>query len=176
MQVPLCHLSVLLQQLLPQALAWPGWGRAWQEPSIGALLCPRRVGVIVLKAALQPQGLGVQCGVQGHLACPRHCCYHWPCRGPPLPPAAHCFPLPACISGGPGTAHASIWEPGLSIYLELALRFLTRGHWGSACFSLARGAGAGRLWKRGLGGRDGDALPWLRLAESICLLVPQFRI
>lgn len=44
------------------------------------------------------------------------------------------------------------------------------------CFSLAQGAGAGRLWKRGLGGRDGDALPWLCLAESICPLVPQFRI
>lgn len=90
-----------------------------------------------------------------------------------------CCPLlpPPCMHlRRAGTAHASIWEPGLSIYLELALRFLTRGHWGSACFSLARGAGAGRLWKRGLGGRDGDALPWLRLAESICPLVPQFRI
>lgn len=44
---------------------------------------------------------------------------------PVLPPLTQ--PSPLLSQECPGTAHALVWEPGLSIYLELALRSLAQG-------------------------------------------------
>lgn len=44
-----------------------------------------------------------------------------PASGSPFPPS------PLLSQECPGTAHALVWEPGLSIYLELALHSLTQG-------------------------------------------------
>lgn len=84
-----------------------------------------RVDATVPKAPLQSQDWGIWAmawgTVQGHPFYPRHCCYGLPCLGPLLPP------FPTYVSGVLRTAHTLVWEPGLSIYLELALHSLTQG-------------------------------------------------
>lgn len=93
---------------------------AWQEPEVGAPLCAMRVGATVPKAPLQSQAWATALGaVQGH---PSWVLLLWP----------------ALLWAAPGTlsptrlrsaqvAHALVWEPGLLIYLELALHSLTQG-------------------------------------------------
>lgn len=68
----------------------------------------------------------------GSLGCSTKCC-----AGTPSPPGAAAMacpasgcpfqPSPLLSQECPGTAHALVWEPGLSIYLELALHSLTQG-------------------------------------------------
>lgn len=71
-------------------------------------------------------------GADQGVGCSTECC-----AGTPSPPRALLLwpvlpPLslptfPLLSQECPGTAHALVWEPGLSIYLELALHSLTQG-------------------------------------------------
>lgn len=98
---------------------------AWQEPGAGALLCAMKVGIAVPKAPLQSQAWGVWVTtlgpVQGHPSCPQTLLL-WP---------ALLWATPATLSPlrlrSAQMAHALVWEPGLLIYLELALHSLTQG-------------------------------------------------
>lgn len=89
----------------------------WQEPGDGVPLCSE------VPCADPDPGVWAtaRSAVWGHRPVPGTAAMACPAPGCPFQPS------PLLSQECPGTAHALVWEPGLSIYLELALHSLTQG-------------------------------------------------